>query len=88
MIYLFSGEGAQEKDKKIDQIKKKHLKSADALKFDFLILHSDKLNAAELKKSLNELPAIAKKRLIIIRAINKLSKQKRTINHFFLTLTV
>lgn len=79
MIYFFIGEDRLGKDQKIDEIKKDIFNSSDALKFDYEILHATKLDPAELKKSLYALPAIALKRLILIRTAEKLSAQNKEL---------
>lgn len=79
MIYLFWGEDRAAKEKRIIEIKKKNLTSADALKFDYDLHHGLKLDPVVLKKTLLSLPAISKRRLILIRAVEKLSTQNKKI---------
>ena len=79
MIYFLLGEDRLAKDQKINEIKAACLSSDDALKFDYELLHSIKLDPAVLKKALIALPAVAKKRFILIRAVEKLSAPNKKI---------
>jgi len=79
MIYLLLGEDRSAKDQKIDEVKAKHLPSHDAVKLDYEILHGVKLDPAALKKSLIALPAVAKKRFVLIRSAEKLNTQNKKI---------
>jgi len=79
MIYLILGEDNLAKEEKITELKAKCLKSDDAVKFDFQSLHVPKCDPAELKKALIAIPAISKKRLILIRTVEKLDAQNKKL---------
>ncbi|MCK5259737.1 MAG: hypothetical protein KAJ70_01625 [Candidatus Omnitrophica bacterium] len=79
MIYLLLGEGSSAKDRRINEIKADCLSSDDARKLDYELLHGIKLDPAALRKSLSALPAVAEKRLILIRSIEKLSEHNKEI---------
>ena len=79
MIYLLLGEDTQLKDQKIAEIKKKVLTSKEAHDFDYEVLHALKLDSATLKKTLIALPAVSKKRLIVIRTIQKLDAHNKEL---------
>ena len=73
MIYLFLGDDGRAKDAKIAEIKAKFFNgSPEALAFDFDNFDAGQLPADALKKALLTLPAIAPRRLIIVRQIHKL----------------
>jgi len=79
MIYLFLGEDRAAKEQKIAEIKTTYLSCNDALKLDYELLHGTKLDSAVLKKALIALPAVSKKRLILIRAVEKLDTHNKKI---------
>ena len=79
MIYLLLGEDNLSKDRKIEDIKAKLIKSPEALQFDYEVLHGFKLNPVEFKKSLLALPALSEKRLILIRESQKLSEHNQKL---------
>lgn len=79
MIYLLLGEDSLAKDQRIAEIKEKTLNTPEALKFDYEVLHADKLDRDILKQALIALPAVAKKRLIVLRTIQKLSPHNKKI---------
>jgi len=86
MHYLFLGEDSLAKDQQIELIKKQVLSVVDskhsltdALNFDFQIVYADKLDAADFKKELITLPAIAKQRLLVVRHIHKLSPYNKDL---------
>ncbi len=79
MYYLFIGQDSSLKDKKIFDLKKQILPTNEALKFDYDGLYGSKLDSKQLKKSLISLPAIAKKRLVVIRDSHKLSPANKEI---------
>lgn len=79
MIYLLLGEDSPAKDQKIADLKRKFLSSAEALEFDYEVLDGDKLEPSTLKKALLALPAVAKKRLIVIRTAHKLNAQNKKL---------
>jgi len=78
IIFLFGSDNLA-KDSKISEIKKKYIATADSENFDFETLYSDKLNSDDLKKALVALPAVSKKRLVVLRGIQKLSKHSKEI---------
>jgi len=79
MHYLFLGNDSITKDEKIGELKKKILSSLEAQKFDYQVLHGNKLNSDDLKQALLFLPAVAKQRLVVIRAIHKLSLHNKKL---------
>ncbi len=79
MIYLFWGEDRAAKEQKIAEVKSKYLTSEDAFKFDLEILHGSKCGPDILKKSLIALPAISKRRLVLLRVAEKLNTQNKKI---------
>ncbi len=79
MIYLFLGGDRQAKEQQIAKIKAACLPSDNALKFDYELLHGVKLDPDVLKKALIALPAVAKKRLILVRTPEKLNAQNKNI---------
>lgn len=79
MIYLLLGEDSVAKDHKIAELKIKILRSTEAVKFDYVVLHAAKLDAPEFKKILLELPAVADQRFIVLRTVQKLSAQNKKI---------
>jgi len=84
MNYLLIGEDSGAKDDKIAEIKAGILSSLDAAHFDYEILHGTKCDPGHFKKVLLALPAIAKKRLVLIRSANKLSTQNKKILSAFI----
>lgn len=84
MTYLFLGSDPLSVDTQIESIKKKFLTTNEALKFDLDILHAHKLPAEALKKSLIALPALAAKRVVVIREIHKLTEQNRALIFHFI----
>ena len=79
MIYLLLGEDSFSKDRKIEDIRAKTIKSPEALQFDYEVLHASKLSPVEFKKSLLALPALSEKRLILIRESQKLSDHNKKL---------
>jgi len=79
MIYLLLGEDRSAKEQRITELKLKYLTGDDALKFDYDLLEGSKLDPATLKKSLISLPAVSKKRLILIRTVDKFNTQNKEI---------
>ena len=79
MIYLFLGSDRAAKDLKIADIKKKYLADSDALKLDYESLHGAKLDADTLKQALLAIPAVSKKRLLLIRAVDKLDAHNKNM---------
>jgi len=79
MIYLFIGDDKDAKDRKIAQIKAKYLTDDSALKLDYESLLGTKLDPDILKKALISLPAVSKRRLILIRSVDKLDTHNKKI---------
>ena len=79
MIYLFLGEDTHVKEQKQTDIKNKFLTSPDSFNFDYEVLHAPKLDAATLKKALLNLPAIAAKRVVVIRSAQKLDSHNKDL---------
>ena len=79
MNYLFLGEDSDKKELKIAEIKTKVLPSPDAQKFDYEVLYAHKLSPEVLKKTLIDLPAVAKKRLVLLHDGHKLSPQNKKL---------
>ena len=84
MIYLFLGTQREVKEKKISELKEKILTTHDARQFDYELLYGNKLDPQTLKKSLLNLPAVAAKRLVVIREGHQLSPQNKEILTEFL----
>jgi len=84
MIYLFTGDDNSIKNKKINEIKEEVLKTSEAVNFDYELLYSDKLHGDDLKKALLALPVVSKKRVVVLKTIQKLSpKNKEIVLKFF-----
>lgn len=79
MIYLLLGDDKDAKDRKIAEIKAKCLADDSALKLDYESLLGAKLDPDVLKKALISLPAVSKRRLILIRSVNKLDTHNKKI---------
>src|SRR5689334_11245017 len=79
MIYFLLGENTAGKDTKISAWKQEYLVSADANNFDYESLSGHKCDPAVLKKALIALPALAKKRLVIIQDCHKLSEYNQEL---------
>jgi len=79
MIYLLLGEDCEAKDKKIVDLKNKHLSSTESITFDYEALHGHKLDSDILKKTLISLPTVASQRFILIRQCDKLKAKNKEI---------
>ena len=79
MTYLFLGEDSLAKDAKIHELKNKIFSSPQAVEFDYQLHHAHKLEPAILKQSLMNLPAIASRRLVVIREGHRLSPQNQEL---------
>ena len=79
MIYLLLGDENALKSQKIDELKKKYIGSNDEIQFDYETLDGNKLDPADLKKSLMSLPVVAKRRVVILHTCQKLSDQNKKI---------
>ncbi|MBF0570018.1 MAG: hypothetical protein HQL18_04515 [Candidatus Omnitrophica bacterium] len=76
--YLFLGtdkRSLEQQDAKLADLKAALFSSHDALRFDWEELDGKKLTTERLKIALVSLPALAKKRVIVIRQADKLSKE-------------
>jgi len=91
MIYVFLGNDEKAKQSKIADLRKKYLGFPsgspsskpvgphDAEKFDYDHFFAAKLDPQVLKKSLLAIPAVAKKRLILVRDCHKLTAHNQKI---------
>ncbi len=73
MVYLLIGEDHVAKDAKIEEIKQNVDPSGKAALFDYEVLYGHKLDQDVLKKALISLPAIAAKRLVVVKESHRLS---------------
>lgn len=83
-MYLFLGKDIPSKDAKISELKQKFLSTPEAVEFDCETLYAHKLDPDTLQKALLALPAVAAKRLVIIREAHKLSPHNRELVIAFL----
>jgi len=60
------------------------LTAKDSAHFDFELLYADKLDADDLKKALVSLPAVSKKRVVMVKTIEKLKEPHQKIIANFL----
>lgn len=86
MIYFLLGQDRANKETKITDLKQKFLASQrgkppspEAEKFDYEVLYGNKLDSQTLKKALLALPAVARKRLILIRDCHKLNAHNKNL---------
>ncbi|HNV23336.1 MAG TPA: hypothetical protein PLH56_00610 [Candidatus Omnitrophota bacterium] len=80
MLCLLLGDDRIAKDQKIDALKKKYLPSLEALSFDYISVQvHQKLDPDGLKKKLLDLPAVAKKRVVLLTMAQKLNDQHKQI---------
>lgn len=84
MIYLFLGDDGLAKDRAITAIKQKNLPTEEALQFDYEVLHGNKLDSDDLKKSFITFPGAAKKRLIVLRQVEKLNAHNQELVEAFI----
>ena len=75
MLYLVLGEDDPRKQAKVAELKKKYLRSADALQLDFDVLYADRCDSRTLKKSLLSLPAVSPHRVLLIHNGHKLKTE-------------
>jgi len=85
MAYLIIGEDMEVRDRTIREILHETLPAPDALKFDYDLLDGARVDPAELKKSLMSLPAVASRRLVVIRDSHKLKNPQKDIISAFLS---
>lgn len=81
---LLLGSNTPEKDKHIAQIKKQLFDNEQALRFDFDTLYGNKISGDVLKQALIALPAMARKRLVLLRELKKLSADNQKLLLAFL----
>ena len=79
MIYFLLGENTAGKDTKIAAWKQEYLSSADANNFDYEVLSGHKCDPFVLKKALVALPALAKKRFVLLHDGHKLSDHNQEL---------
>ncbi len=84
MIYLLFGDNPSAQDAKIEDLKKKILPQAQAAYFDLESFSAHKLTPENFKKSLISLPAVAPKRLLILRDADRLSPANQEILEEFI----
>ncbi len=77
-IYLFVGEDNVSKERKLAALRKDNLQD-NSRAFDYELLYADSLDPQKLKEFLCSLPAISKKRIIVIKPADKLSLQNKRI---------
>ena len=78
MIYLLLGSDGPAKDRKISEIKTKAF-NVNTFEFDYEVLHAHKLDPLDLKRSFLALPAIAEKRLVVLRQIDRLNPRNKEL---------
>ena len=82
MAYLFLGDVSLS-GPQISELKSKILITPEAVKLDYEVLYGKNLDNDELRKSLLSLPAVAQKRLIVIKECHHLNiRQKEIILQF------
>ncbi len=79
LTYLLCGEDITAKDAKIAELKTKFLNSPEALRFDYELLFAHKLDPKTLKEVLISLPAVASKRLIVIKECHRLNPHNKNL---------
>jgi DNA polymerase III delta subunit len=79
MIYFLLGENTAGKDTKIAAWKQEYLTSSQANNFDYEVLSAIKCDSFALKKALIALPALAKKRLVVLHDCHKLSDHNQEL---------
>jgi DNA polymerase III delta subunit len=79
MLYILLGEDRLGKDQRIAEFKTKICSKPDALLFDYEVLYGSNLDPADFKKSLLTLPSIAATRLMILKAVHKLSTHNKDL---------
>jgi DNA polymerase III delta subunit len=80
MIYLLTGQDHAAKEQKIADLKTKALLSAEALSFDYQVLHGYHLDNEDLQKALMALPVASPARVVLLRQAEELNaKHKETI---------
>jgi len=78
MVYLFVGIDEISKERKIRSIKQENFKGKET-GFDYEIFYADAIDRLQLLDSLNRLPLQAKKRIIVIKQIEKFSPKNREV---------
>ena len=77
-VYLFLGADYLSKEKKVGAIKKELFKTGTDV-FDLEILYGRELSGAKLSEALKKLPALSRRRLVIIKDIDKLNPSGREL---------
>ena len=78
-MYLLAGSDSAKKEERIEALKKSTLKSNDARQFDYENLSAHKLHKDILKQAFDALPAVGKKRFVLIREVEKLDKHNKDL---------
>jgi|SRR3989338_1000381 len=79
MIYFLLGEDPAAKDAKVAAWKQEYLAAPESSHFDYDVLYGTKCDPLTLKKALIALPAIAKKRIVLVHECHKLSEPNQKI---------
>lgn len=72
--YLFISLQAENRDARIETLKKNLFSTKEALKFDFEVLDGAKISSKELGVALYSYPAVAAKKLVVVRDAGKLKE--------------
>ena len=78
-IIIIIGEDPRPKEKQLAALKEKWLTSSDALKLDYESLDAHKLSHRALQEALLALPAVAARRLVILRNCQQLTKPVKDV---------
>jgi DNA polymerase III delta subunit len=84
MHYLLLGTDTSLKDTQLQKIKREFFPDGDSFRMDCETLDGFKLSTEKLKIALLSLPALAERRLIIVRHAERLSKENLTLLEDFL----
>ena len=79
MIYLVIGQDHSAKEQTIAKLKAAALPSKESLSFDYQVLHGYKLDNDTLKKALMALPAVGQSRVVVIRQVDELKADQKTL---------
>ncbi|MBL7197498.1 MAG: hypothetical protein ISS47_05325 [Candidatus Omnitrophica bacterium] len=78
MVYLFVGIDEISKERKIRRIKQENFQGKEN-SFDYELFYADTIDRLKLIDSLNRLPLQAKKRIVVIKQVEKFSPANRKI---------
>ncbi len=78
-ISIIIGDDPHPKEKKLASLKEQCLTSSDALKLDYDSLDAHKLSPRILQETLLALPAVADRRLVVVRNCQQLSKPVKDV---------